>query len=337
MAIDHVETSIYENLFQLLGLDTQRKFIVLPEHAITWQLHQDRDCISRLLDGNQKICLLAFDKNPTVMFDFDHTTQYLLNIVADYNGRVKLLSHNLQSFFDSSQEIYFPWFFLQQRQLPNYQTSAKQYRFSFLSNQLRFHRLWFYQEAKTHIIDNDCFAVHFDADKSPEYNFVMSYCEQILGHRRDLTLDLPFFHTHAKDAYAQSLPQDRSKVDWSNAHPAYASIFNITGESTCEDYQVFLTEKTWKSIRSQCLTINLGSQYTNHYLQRLGFDTTQDVDLPLKDKVQWICDKMATLTLSEAQDQLENCRDLIVHNYERFYSQDLINLFRDYLKDRLDI
>lgn len=337
MDFDSFFIKTHRALFDYLELDTRDRFIFIPEHAITWNQEQDVDHLAKLLKDHKKTCLLEFDTNPSVMFDSSHPHQYLLDLTTMFDGQVQLLSYNLKDFFESSQEIYFPYFLLQQRQEKNHQAQDKKYRFSFLSNQPRFHRLWLYQQVKKSITDDDCFAVHFDPNKSPDHNFVMSYCQQVLGTWQDLSSDLPFFHPHANDSFAQSLPVDRSLVDWSNSHNAYRAVYNITGESTFEDGQIFFTEKTWKSIRSRCLTINFGAQHANHYLQQLGFQTDHDVDLPLQDKVQWINELMSRTTVSDALDRSRQYKDLIEHNFQRFYSHDLLRLFRDYLRDKLKI
>lgn len=330
-----VETHV--SLFDHLGLDVRDQFVFVNEHAITWECDRDLDYLGKMLRDHGKRLLLAFDTNPTTIFDPSHTRQYLLDLTANFGDRVLLLSHNLAHLFEPCAEIYFPYFLVQQQQEKNLQILPKVYRFSFLSNQPRFHRLWLYQQVKESIIDHDCFAVHFDANTKRNHHFIMSYCRHLLGEEKDLSADLPFFHAHALDPFARSLPADRSRVDWSNAHEAYRAVYNITGESTCEDQQIFFTEKTWKSIRSRCLTINLGSGHANQYLSRLGFLTDHDIDLPLPDKVKWISERMATMTMTDALDQYQRYQHVIEHNFQRFYSEDLLRLFRGYLRDRLKI
>lgn len=338
MAIDLLEqTRAHSEMFAQLNIDLWQKFIVVPEQAISWNQSFDLDQISSILKTHNKGCLLSFDTNPTTMFDRRHDRQYLLDLAATFGSRVRVLSHNLKHVFDDTEYVHFPFFLLQQRLAQNHQSPDKKYRMSFLSNQPRFHRLWFYQRAKRYIQDHDCFAVHIDDNMHPNHNFIASYCRYYLGQEHDLTEDLPFFHDHVRDDYSINYQSSVQNVDWSNANAAYSAMFNIAGESISEDDQILFSEKTWKCIRSRCLLLNLGSAHANHYLQKMGFQTAHDVDLPLLDKVEWICDRMRDWTIDDCREIFHSHRDLIEHNYHRFYSEDLARIFREYLRDRLEI
>ena len=327
----------YNKMFEQLGLDISQHYQVLPENFITWDRTNDLDNIYQIIKKTGQKCLLALDSNPVVRFDLQHDRQYLLELAKEFPDQVKILHHDIQSFFQPSEFVYFPHFFLQQRQMyDNQQVSPKQWRFSFLSSNMRFHRLWFYQQVKSYISDQDCFSVNSGLWGHSDHNFMVSYSNFFLGQEVDLMSDLPFYHAHAKDNF--SSPGINSfEVDWTNKHPAYASMFNILGESVCDDEQVFYSEKTWKAIRSRCIHVNLGCQKANYYFRKLGFITDYDVDLPLIDKVKWIKENMQKWSWEQSLDIYNGYTDAIEHNYHRFYSESLKDLFANYLKEKLKL
>ena len=329
--------SHYDQMFQQLDLHVSQHYHLLAENFITWHRTTDLDNIHQVLKKTGKKCLLTFDSNPVEKFDSQHDRQYLLELAKEFSDQVKILYHDIQSFFQPSEFVYFPHFFLQQRQMyDNQKVSPKLWRFSFLSSNMRFHRLWFYQQVKPYISEQDCFAVNAGQWRDSDHNFMISHSNFFLGQEVNLMSDLPFHHAHAKDNF-NSPGTDSFEVDWTNEHPAYASMFNILGESVCDDEQVFYTEKTWKAIRSRCLHINLGCQKANYYFRKLGFITDHDVDLSLIDKVKWIKENMQKWSWEQSQDIYCRHADAIEHNYHRFYSEDLKDFFASYLKEKLQL
>jgi hypothetical protein len=321
----------YNKMFEQLGLDISQHYQVLAENFITWHRDADLNNIHQVIKNTGQKCLLAFDANPI------ENQQYLLELAKEFSNQVKILHYDIKSFFEPCGFVYFPHFFLQQKQMcDNQQMSPKRWRFSFLSSNMRFHRLWFYQQVKSYISEQDCFAVNAGPWRDSDHNRMVSHSKFFLGQEVDLMSDLPFHHAHAKDDFG-SPGIDSFKVDWTNAHPAYASMFNILGESVCDDEQVFYTEKTWKAIRSRCLHINLGCQKANYYFRKLGFATDHDVDLSLIDKVKWIKDNMQKWSWEQSQDIYYRHVDVIEHNYHRFYSKDLKDLFANYVKEKLQL
>jgi hypothetical protein len=252
---------------------------------------------------------------------------------------VKILSGNALHFFEgNNQLIYYPTWFFQQQKLKNFQTSKKnkKYRFSFLSNQPRFHRLYLYQLCKSHINDRDCFAVSLN-NLASQQSHLRAHVQEHLGSAIDITVDLPFASIMAKDRYYKSLVCNPTIVDYSNQHPAYQAMINITGESGFESDQVFLTEKTWKPIRSKCLIINYGNEQTVDVLKRFGFHTNQllDLDDNIINKAQTIANQMQLHSYENCCKIYKDSSEILQNNLERFYGNDVVSMFVTHIENQL--
>ena len=297
--------------------------------------HVDGDKLIELYRRYQKPLLLFLDSNPFSNVYY----QDILKICDQVNVPVKILSGNALHFFEGNKQlIYYPTWFFQQRQQRNFQKSKKnkKYRFSFLSNQPRFHRLYLYQLCKSCISDQDCFAVSLNNFASQQ-SHLQAHMQEYLGSTIDITADLPFASTVARDRYYKSLVRNPTVVDYSNRHPAYQAIINITGESGFEPDQVFITEKTWKPIRSKCLIINYGNAHTVDVLKRFGFQSNQLLNQNdnIVNQAEMIADQMQLYSYEDCCKIYQHSSEILQHNMERFYGDDVVNMFVTHIENQL--
>jgi len=329
-----------EFYFESLGINDVSKYLFVPENFITWNRDQDLTNIKNTIDTYSRHIILCFDSNPFSDYDKMHCRQYLVDLTQEFPKQVYLFSGDLNQFFDSNAtEIYFPTFFIQQRETRfiNHQTTNKKHRFSFLSNQVRFHRLWMYQQAKPYLTPEDCFAINGATYSSPGTNFIDLDCQRYLGSIQDCMLDVPYFSEGARDQWSIDFQTDSTVVDYHNQHPAYNACFNITGESSCDENQIFITEKTWKTIRSYCMPLLLGNPGTSAALAKLGFEIKYNNDSSIIAAVDNIVDCMKSWDSDTVQDIYHANQELLTYNYNRFYSTDLKLLFKNYIQQRLEI
>ena len=317
-----------------IGLATVTdQYCLVAEDQVINQVNGDK--FIELYQQHQKPLLLFLDSNP-----FSNAYYYnILKICDQINVPVKIFSGNALHFFEGNKQlIYYPAWFFQQRQQRNFQKSKKnkKYRFSFLSNQPRFHRLYLYQLCKSYISDQDCFAVSLNNFASQK-SHLQAHVQEHLGSAIDITVDLPFASTMAKDRYYKSLTRNSTVVDYSNRHPAYQAMINITGESGFESDQVFITEKTWKPIRSKCLTITYGNEHTVDVLKRFGFQSNQllDQDDNIVNKAQMIADQMQSYSYEDCCKIYQHSSKILQHNMERFYGDDVVNMFVTHIENQL--
>ena len=222
----------------------------------------------------------------------------------------------------------------------NYQTTNKTFRFSFLSSQSRFHRLYFFQQVRKYLTDSDCFAV-YATNYTNQASFVNSDSVKYLGRAENLTNDLPYFSSTTNDRIDEYFNSAtvQQHLEFTNEHNAFASMINIAGESNIRDDLVFLSEKTWKPIQSRCLFFTLGNMDSANLLTKLGFSLFDESNqsLTLLDKISYISTLVKDWDLDMCKQLYKNNIDLVEHNYTRLYSKELKNLFKTYLQERLEL
>jgi hypothetical protein len=309
----------YDQCFRRLGIDNiLDHYLVIDEHSAN-----DQNYLNLLLSQTSKKLLLATDSNPIDLACYEKYNSV--------HSRIKVLSGNIDHFFQDVDYVYFPHYFVTQLAETNYQTPLRRSRFSFLSRHPRPHRLYLYQTIKQYITDSDCFSIHanqlenFQPDK--KYTVV------------DLTSDIPYYTALGIDLdYAEHCRQNfYSPGDHTNQHNAYSAYFYITGESNDNDNLIFLSEKTWKSFRSYCLPIMYGNIGSKRALEQLGFCLDYDMDENCLTKASWIADCMHNWDLDYCENFYKQNIKIVQHNFDYFYSDQLKNKFLDYLKLKLEL
>ena len=331
-------TDDYYELFQILGFDQQKikqQFQIASEYSISWNYDQDVRMLTNMLDQDSRTILLSVDRNPIDVDFSNRSLGYLNKVQNQFDGKVKILSFDLNMLYSRklTNFVYFPVFLAGQLLEKDYQKNLdKKFRFSYLSRQARFHRLWFYQNAKFYFGSHDIVGVeclNYNNQLS-NYNNIPADLDRFLNRSVDLLADVPFRSPGVSEN------DDIEDVPiWDNQHPAYNAVFNINGESSNQDDVIFLTEKTYKAIRSQCMLLTLGNPGTKQALTRLGFDLPWDKDLPLIEKINWLTDLIKNNTIQDCQAIYRVNLPCIEHNYHRFYSDELRKIFRDHVCEQL--
>jgi hypothetical protein len=326
---------MYGQWFSLIGIDTlDQHYRILYPHHLSGDKTSDLVFLKNFSSTNQ--ILIAGDTDP-----YDRKFyQYWLELANESTVDIKILTSDLNAFFNDSPMVYFPTWVLNQRLQPNYQTDVKLFRFSFLSSQARFHRLYFFQQVKAYLTDQDCFAV-YATNRTNQKDFVIKDSLKYSSSDVDLYEDVPYFSPGADDRveeYFKSVSTEQV-LHFTNEHNAYRSFINVTGESNASDDCVFLSEKTWKPIQSRCLVYTLGNSGTDDLLNKLGFYTLdQDKgNLTLPAKISYISTAMKDWDFGTCQKLYQDNHAVIEHNYNRLYSEDLAQIFKKYLQERLQL
>ena len=138
-------------------------------------------------------------------------------------------------------------------------------------------------------------------------------------NRVDLPLNMPGETDHPMHSAQLSLFQE-----------AADSLLYVVTETVAKGQRLHLTEKTFKPICLQMPFVLVGTCGSLEYLRSYGFrtfghiwdesyDTMQDDDL----RIRAIADLLKQLdakTVAEKQDIFDQCRSIVEHNYEHFYS-----------------
>ena len=333
----------YISVFAWLGIEqTLHRYTVVSEHElffwnITPEKHaQNSATLTQLYQQTGKPLLLMLESNPFTPANY----AYILTLAKTYDVPVKIFSSNVLDYFGNDPDlVYYPTWYCQQVIEHNYQSGkSKKFRFSFLSSQARFHRLYLYQQCKQWITAEDCVAVHAN-NYAIQQDFVNRDMQQHLLDPVDLLTDVPCANNVEQDSFYYSLPIDPAQVDFTNQHNAYLAMINITGESNIDTNHVFLSEKTWKPIRSRCLTMCLGNDHSVSVLNKLGFHIPESVDpeLPLMEKISNIVQKMSLWSFDDCCTIYNDHCESLEHNQRWFYSNTLKQQFVDQIKLKLEI
>jgi hypothetical protein len=126
----------------------------------------------------------------------------------------------------------------------------------------------------------------------------------------NLLLDLPYSNK-AEFIDNEQTVTNANQPSYNN-HPAYAAKVNITGE-TVSGNQVLFSEKTWKSYRSGCLTVNFGITNAPTVLEKFGLEIWHEYD----QSVDWKhkIDKITELFQRDDIDNIYNkLTPMVKHN-----------------------
>ena len=194
-----------------------------------------------------------------------------------------------------------PWpsWLCNQHHETNYQIDQpKIHRISFLSGVARYHRIKLMHSVRPWIQDNDVVVIN-------------RFVPQMLGtENNSLLLDLPY--SNRPEFLDNEQTVDHANQQSHNNHPAYAAKVNITGETVSGD-QVLFSEKTWKSYRSGCLTVNFGITDAPSVLEKFGIEVWHEYDQSLdwKQKI----DKITELFQRDDIDDIYNkLTPMVKHN-----------------------
>lgn len=324
----------YEKIFNAFNLDVLNKYTLVHEDYLSGEIEND---VSLLSNTSDKKILLMYDSNPNWQFE-----DYFLKL-SERVDNVYLSSSNLLNLWgDHPRIVYFPTFYFTQLQETNYQTFNKEYRFSFLSNKPRFHRIYFYHVVKDVISDDDCFSVNNQAfDGGWWKDMYINDMRKTIGiYDKTIEGGLPFITHNAYECNKKLNTIGSLTNDHSNKHIAYNSYFNIIGETDNTVGRVFLTEKTWKAVRSGVLPIFM--EYGNAFdaLERIGFDFENEINIKnvnYIDKVSHIKKCMDTNVMNNAKMIYNNTLHQIENNIKRFSDDNLINLFTKHIRNKLNV
>lgn len=333
MSYDH-QIAYYKELFDKFDLDILDKYTLVFENTLTKNLDEDLIILRDIINTSNKKVLLMYDSNPSWYFE-DY-----FELLAKHIDNVYLSSADLLNLWNSHPRIvYFPTFYFTQLQETNYQSLDKKYRFSFLSNKPRFHRIYCYHKIKDAISDDDVVSVNNSAFGRGWWkeSYIVNMKTVIGSYDKTIEEGLPFITNNALLCNKQlTHPTDHLN----NKHIAYNAYFNITGESNIVPNKVFLTEKTWKAVFSGVVPIFLESNSTFDALERIGFEFVNAVNIKnvgYLGKIAHINACVKTYDMHKTNRFYSKLLPQINKNIERFYSNALINIFTEHIRDKLKV
>ena len=271
------------------------------------------DQISQAVKQSQRFPVLCLSSNHHLC---DKIKQVLDLTLGDENYFILVADPQ----HDSGQNTAaWPQFLITLNEFENLQENQpKKHRISYLSGGLRLHRLQLWDAIKPHVTDQDVVVIN---------RFGLENFRNTFDHRK-----ISVEHAQAQlNSWYKHLPWSNhpdliDNLDqtvynaadpWHNYHPAYAAMINITGE-TLTDYDMMITEKTWKAYRSGCLVVNFGPTDSPLYLKQMGLEIWQEYDpcVHYLDKIALI---KQLFQRSDIDDLFFQHKQMIQHN------QNLVN------------
>jgi len=325
--------SFYDPIFANYNLKIKDNYDLIFENTLTGNIDTDVEILNQSYNG--KNILLMYDTNPVWWFE-----DYFARLAEQVNY-VYLASANLANFWNQDPKIvYFPTFLLTQKNHDNHQSFEKSYRFSFLSNKPRLHRIYFYYVVRNYITDNDVFSVNNSAFNRDWWyqQFKSDMLTTIGDYYPEIEETLPFITDNAHKCNLQLNTLGDLINDHSNKHIAYNAYFNVTGETDNTPGKIFVTEKTWKAVRSGTLPIFLDIDSFD-YMAKLGFNFENEINIKKTylDKVRHLKDCFKNISMLDAKDVYQRNLSTVKENIKLYHSNHLLNKFIDQIYAKLDL
>lgn len=305
----HVEFLGYPELAQL-------RFLHENELGL---YHADPEPVRAMLQSEQdlaRVLVITICENPIAP---EQAAVYFRNLQPWVDpGRVLILNwdinNRLQSLLPDWRVAPWPYFWIEQQfeKDQDLNLADKHQRVCFLSGNMRLHRLHVWHQIRPWAQSKDVIVVNsnYTGDRSLDL-----FCQDIGAEVDHVRQQLPWSNN---GAYIDQAQQGAILNNGSIQHPGFRSWVNIVGESTARDDTLFITEKTWKAIRSRSLAIMIGDTDTVPWLAKQGFWIwDQDTPLPWREKLHSLPDLMQRDDLGQ---QWQQHRSGLRHN---------LNLFRD--------
>lgn len=199
-----------------------------------------------------------------------------------------------------------PFFLIEQRHMSRKDTLSRCYRISMLCGRARAHRLDLWLAVRDLIVPQDMVVMN---------SFGLAH----LAYDLPPACDLPWSNHPGHIDYVNR--QHLVNVDDTagTVHPAFRACVNITAESSGSDPGIFITEKTWKSLQSGCMTWHWPGSGIGRYLGDLGFVNWFDNH----DRAPELCAR-DLFSRSDIWQLYHDNRDLVQQDIELFWSQDLL-------------
>jgi len=262
--------------------------------------------------------VLCFDSNPIQI------EQYISNLSQfyDINNVFVLVWDADPAKVLPANYAYWPAFLLNQR-IENttiFKIRPRQYRISFLSGLVRYHRLKLWITIKCLTTPRDVVVVNAICPSNFQTTILPGSETDAEIVKQQLNL-LPWSNRN------EYIDQDQKGWSTNNSglinHPAYLACVNITGESWYHGQNIFVTEKTWKAYRAGCLVVNYGAERMSEYLKQLGFAIWEQYDTVgnIQQRLSLIDELFRRDDIEELHHQNLN---MIQHNLNLFHSKKLV-------------
>ena len=282
-------TWLHENEFMSVCLDSQGSRDRLRRHVL-----------DQVVPGTRPV--LCMDGNP---FDIDRV---MARINVSFDPPEVFVLHWDATRPPSRNTAYWPIFFLDQRLSRLPPTQTRQSRISMLSGRMRSHRLRAFQSVRPYIQPTDVIVVNRIGAGFPPLDPDVA----------DLENELPFatqleYIDHDQDSIGT---HDHNII----AHPAYRACVNVTAETLGPTAGIFVTEKTWKAIRAECLPYHFGCLGIPQYLEDLGFLPWMSQGRTWQDQLQ---DLVLLFQRRDLPEVWHESRNITQHNLALFQSREL--------------
>lgn len=279
-----------------------------------------RDLIQRARRDTGRLPVLCLDGNPCNVFQQAEALQKISDPTEYF-----LFTADLRPEFSTLPNLggWPSWLILQQLDDDRHRYRKREYRVSMMSGSMRYHRLLLYRTVRDVIQPRDVVVINRMGDFASSVPGGALTAEEISQWEQELPWANDMRHVDHPDwnsGTSWNLPPNQGN-NWHAAFAACVNVTNETGPVNDSTDVCFLTEKTWKPLRSHCLLVNYGAPGARDFLRSQGIGIW-DLDTDDHDYRNKIPSIREIFQRDDIWDQYRANQDMTEHNRDLVMSRD---------------
>jgi len=231
----------------------------------------------------------------------------------------------------------------------------RRYKFICFNKRIRRHRIesimYFYQQK---IMDE--MLISYDlTEQNKEYiqhrdsilhNLKSRQLQKIIKNPIQTFKNLIYSNPKMNIDFQNILDLNGINYNYETKYPYLNSYIHIISETNFYEEGLYLSEKTWKPIMNLQPFLFIGPPGSLEQLKKLGFKTfspfiDEKYDSITDDEQRMRCvmqeiKRLSNLTLDEIHEWYNSIQDILIHNYDLFYSYELLKNHKIYLKRKIN-
>lgn len=313
----------HRHQFDHLGLSSLAdRLVFLQDFQVRLNQGVDR-ALGMIRDARRdtgRLPVLCLDGNPCNILEYVRA----LDQVCDPREYFIFTSDPRPEFSTAPNQAPWPsWLILQQLDDDRYCDRTRQHRVSMLSGSMRYHRILLWRSVRDCIRPDDVVVINRMGNFGNSVPGGALTAEEIWQWESELPWTNDIQHADHPDWSAGTtwnLPPNQGN-NWHAAFAACVNITNETGPVNDSSDLCFISEKTWKPLRSHCLVVNYGAPGARDFLRGQGIGIW-DLDTDDHDYVSKIPHIREIFERDDIWDQYQANRDMVDHNRDLVMSRE---------------
>lgn len=312
----------HRHQFDHLGLSQiGDRLVFLRDHQVRLNLGPDRarDLIQQARQATGRLPVLCLDGNPCAVLQQASALAQVCD-PAEYF----IFTGDLRPEFSTLPNLagWPSWMIIQQLDDDRCRFRAREYRVSMMSGSMRYHRILLWRSVRDVIQPQDVVVINRMGDFAASVPGGALTAEEISQWEQELPWANDLMHVDHPDWHAGTtwnLPPNQGN-NWHAAFAACVNVTNETGPVNDSEDLCFLSEKTWKALRSHCLVVNYGAPGARDFLRSQGIGIW-DLDTDDHAYLSKISHIRGIFQRDDIWDQYQANRDMTNHNRDLVMSK----------------